>query len=164
MMNYYPLTDGNKWEYRQKDGSTYTNQVLEITGNIVTMKNSNAQDVSVVKVENGCMYNELMEKNNFQLWLKDEFNLGEQWNAVFKANSLDSVLTFTVKEIGISKLVENVNYSDIVMLEAESKINMNGNLVSTQFFTQYYYAKGIGLVLTTSSMGDYHGLIAYNIL
>jgi hypothetical protein len=37
---------------------------------------------------------------------------------------------------------------------------MNGNLISTNYFTQYYYAKGTGLILTTSGMGDYHGLVS----
>lgn len=159
-MNYYPLTPGNKWEYKQKDGSVYSNEVVEIAGNIITMKNSNAQDITTVKIENGCMYNELMEKNNFQLWLKDSLQVGENWEATFTANGLNSVLQFTVKEMGIEKNVEGTNYPNVILLEAESKINMNGNLISTGFFTQYYYAMGIGLVLTTSSMGDYHGLIA----
>jgi hypothetical protein len=31
------------------------------------------------------------------------------------------------------------------------------------FFTQYYYADGIGLVLTTSSAGDSHALIKHSL-
>lgn len=159
-MFYYPLAPGNKWEYKQKDSSIYSNTVLSINGNLATMKNSLQAEPSVVKIENGCMYNELMGKDNFQLWLKDDMQKGETWEAAFTANGLDSVLCFTVKETGILKEVEGKNYTDVVMLEAESKIKMNGNLISTNFFTQYYYAKGVGLILTTSGMGDYHGLVS----
>lgn len=160
MIQYYPLAAGNKWEYKQKDGSVYNNTVLSVDGNLVTMKNSTLPETNVVKVENGTMYNELMGKGNFQIWLKDDLKPGDIWEASFSANGLDSVLCFTVKEAGISKEVEGKTYNDVVMVEAESKIKMNGNLISTRFLTQYYYAKGTGLILTTSSMGDYHGLVS----
>jgi len=161
MMQYYPLAAGNTWEYKQKDGSTYTNVVNGIDGNIVTMKNSTVPDPTKVKVENGSMYNELMAPGNYQLWLKDDLKKGETWDATFTANGLNSIMAFTVKETGISKEVDGKTYNDVVMLEAESKINMNGNVISTNFFTQYYYAKSIGLIMTTSSLGDVHTLQHY---
>ncbi|MGB3078595.1 MAG: hypothetical protein WBB31_05915 [Saprospiraceae bacterium] len=161
MMQYYPLAPGNKWEYKQKDGNLYTNSVVSVNGSIVTMKNSTVPDNTLVKVENGIMYNELLAKDNYQLWLKDDLKKGETWDATFTANGLNSIMAFTVKETGISKEVNGKTYPDVVMLESESKINMNGNLISTQFFTQYYYAKSIGLIMTTSSMGDVHTLQNY---
>lgn len=161
MMNYYPLAPGNKWEYKQKDGNLYTNSVVSVNGPIVTMKNSTVPDSTNVKVENGIMYNELLAKDNYQLWLKDDLQKGETWDATFTANGLNSIMTFTVKETGITKEVDGKTYHDVVMLESESKINMNGNVISTQFFTQYYYAKSIGLIMTTSSMGDAHTLQNY---
>ncbi len=161
MMQYYPLAPGNKWEYKQKDGNLYTNSVVSVNGPIVTMKNSTVPDNTLVKVENGIMYNELMGKDNYQLWLKDDLQKGETWDSTFTANGLNSIMAFTVKETGISKEVDGKTYPDVVMLESESKINMNGNLISTQFFTQYYYAKSVGLIMTTSSMGDVHTLQSY---
>ena len=161
MMQYYPLAAGNKWEYKQKDGSTYTNSVTGIDGDVVTMKNSTIPDATKVKVENGSMYNELMTPGNYQLWLKDDLKKGETWDATFTANGLNSIMAFTVKETGISKEVDGKTYNDVIMLEAESKINMNGNVISTNFFTQYYYAKSIGLIMTTSSLGDVHSLQQY---
>ena len=160
MMHYYPLAPGNSWTYKLKDGSTYTNKVTAVDGNLVTMQNSTVPDPTRVKVENGTMYNELMAPGNFQPWLKDDAKTGDTWDAAFTANGLNSIMAFTVKETGITKEVDGKSYPDVLMLEAESKINMNGNLISTQFFTQYYYAKGIGLILTTSSLGDEHTLIS----
>lgn len=37
-MQHYPLTAGNKWEYKQKNGNTYSNEVTGASGNLVTMK------------------------------------------------------------------------------------------------------------------------------
>lgn len=161
-MQYYPLAAGNKWEYKQKNGNTYSNEVTGVSGNLVTMKNSTLPDPSHVKIENGAMYNELIQKDNFQLWLKDNFQKGESWEAGYVVNGLDSLMVLTVKETGITKEVEGKNYNDVIMIEAESKIKMNGNLISLNYFTQYYYAKGVGLILTASSDGDTHSLTAYH--
>jgi len=162
-MKYYPLAPGNKWEYKLKDGSTYVNSVESVNGNIVSMKNSLVPDNTRMKIEQGIMYTELMGKENFQLWLKDDSQKGETWDASFSANGLNSVMVITVKETGITKEVNGKSYNDVMMIEAESKINMNGNLISTNFFTQYYYAKSVGLIMTTSSMGDEHALQNYEL-
>jgi hypothetical protein len=159
-MKYYPIAPGNSWEYRLKDGTVYTNKILQAEENLVTMQNSTLPEPALVRIEDGKMFLELMGKDNFQLWLKEDLTAGESWDAAFTANGLSSVLHITVKETGMSKEVEGKLYEQVVMLEAESKINMNGNLISMQYFTQYYYAPVTGLILTTSSAGDYHGLIA----
>lgn len=158
MMQYYPLAPGNQWTYRQKDGSMYTNSVTSREDSIVTMKNSTQSEPSRVKVEGGIMYNELMAPGNFQPWLKDDLHAGDTWEAAFTANGLQSVMEFKVKETGITREVNGTTYPDVALLEAESKIEMNGNRISTNFFTQYYYAKHVGLILTTSSLGDEHVL------
>ncbi len=163
MFKYYPLANGNTWEYRLKDGTLYTNEVVSIDGNVATMKSSMAPDPVKVKVENGVVYNELMAPGNYQTWLRDDLKKGDTWEATFIANGLNSIMAFTVKEMGISKIVDSTTYDDVIVLEAESKINMNGNVISTNFFTQYYYAKSVGLIMTTSSMGDEHSLIRYSL-
>jgi hypothetical protein len=158
MMLYYPLAQGNTWTYKQKDGSLYTNTVISMDGAVATMKNSITPDTTRVKIDQGVLYNELMTPGNFQVWLKNDLQKGDRWEATFTANGLNSIMDFTVKETGISKEVNGKIYPDVIMLEAESKIDMNGNRISTNFFTQYYYAAGVGLILTTSSMGDEHSL------
>lgn len=158
-MKFYPIAPGNSWDYRLNDGTVYSNKIVSIEGNLVTMQNSTIPEPVLVRITDGSMFLELMGKDNFQLWLKDNLSAGESWDAAFTANGLSSVLHISVKETGFSKEVEGNVYENVIMLEAESKINMNGNLISTQYFTQYYYAAGTGLILTTSSAGDYHGLI-----
>lgn len=160
MMQYYPIAPGNQWTYRQKDGSTYTNAVTAMEGPVITMKNSTVAEPTRVKVDSGVMYNELMAPGNFQTWLKDTMHKGDTWEASFTANGLQSIMAFTVVDTGLTKEVSGITYPDVVMLEAESLIDMNGNRISTQFKTQYYYAKSVGLIMTTSSVGDEHALVS----
>jgi hypothetical protein len=163
MNAYYPLAAGNRWTYKQKDSSTYVNAVTAVNGNEYTMHNSAANTTSIFKKENGVYFTNALEAGNFQPWLKDELKTGDQWEVQFTANGLSSILVMTVKETGITKEVEGKTYSDVVFIEAESKINMNGNLMALNFFTQYYYAPGVGLILTTSSVGDSHALTEYSL-
>jgi hypothetical protein len=92
--------------------------------------------------------------------LKENLKAGDSWEIRFTANGIQSIIVMTVKETGMTKEVEGKTYSGVVFIDAESKMNMNGTLMSLNFFTQYYYAPGTGLILTTSSYGDYHGLVS----
>lgn len=159
MANYYPLAANNEWPYKQKDGSTYVNKITGATGDEFSMNNSFANTNSAVKTDGNIITTDALEAGNFQKWLANDLNAVDSWEVKFKANGLDCLLIMTVKETGISKEVEGKTYNNVMMIEAENKIIMNGNLMPLNFFTQYYYADGIGLVLTTSSAGDSHALI-----
>ncbi len=104
-----------------------------------------------------------LEKGNFQLWLPDNLEVGKNWVVSFKANGLDCLLLMTVKETNSSKEIAGKTFNDVICIEAESQIIMNGSTMPLNFFTQYYYAAGIGLILTTSSAGDIHELTEYKL-
>jgi hypothetical protein len=161
--SYYPLAAGNSWEYKMKDGKTYTNVILSEEGNTYSAKNSLMENPATVKKEGESYLSDHFEHGNFQVFLKDNLAVGDTWEVKFKANNFDNVLVMTVKETGTTKQVEEKEYTGVAMIEAESKMIMNDNLMSLQFFTQYYYAKGVGLILTTSSAGDYQGLVSYSL-
>ncbi len=158
MNNYYPLDLHNEWHYKQKDGSTYVNKVTAANGNEYTMHNSAANTSSDVRMDNNQMSTDGLEKGNFQLWLPNDLEVEKKWVVNFKANGLDCLLLMTVKEMGITKEVSGHVYNDVICIEAESQIIMNGSQMALNFFTQYYYAAGVGLILTTSSAGDIHEL------
>ncbi|HWR32723.1 MAG TPA: hypothetical protein VN451_04330 [Chitinophagaceae bacterium] len=162
-MNYYPLALNNEWRYKQKDGSTYLNKVTTVNGDVFTMHNSTANSSSVVKINGSQVNTDALEAGNFQLWLNNDGQKGESWEITFKANGLECMLIMTVKETGISKEVEGKTYHNVISIEAENKILVNGNLMPLNFFTQYYYADGIGLIQTTSSAGEIHSLITYSL-
>ena len=163
MANYYPLAQANEWHYKQKDGSTYSNTITAVTGNRFTIHNSVANTSSTVITDGNLVTTDAMEAGNFQPWLTNDLKLGDNWAVKFKANGLDCMLIMTVRQMGIRKEIEGKNYDNIMCVEAENKMLVNGSLVSLNFFTQYYYADGIGLVLTTSSAGDSHALINYKL-
>ncbi len=162
-MANYPLAQGNTWTYKQKDGLTYSNSVTAVNGNEFTMLNSAANKSSLTRKEDDNYMTDAFEANNFQPLLKENLKAGDSWEIHFTANGIQSIMVMTVKEAGITKEVEGKSYNNVVMIESESKMNMNGNIISLNFMTQYYYADNIGLILTTSSYGDYHGLISYQL-
>jgi hypothetical protein len=163
MRNYYPLALQNEWHYRQKDGSVYTNKVTAANGDEYTMHNSAANTSSIVRVKGDVIETDALEKDNFQPWLPKDPGTGDKWIVKFKANGLDCLLLMTVKETGMTKEVSGTMYNNVICIEAESQIIMNGSQMPLNFFTQYYYADGIGLILTTSSAGDIHSLTNYKL-
>lgn len=163
MKNYYPLAAGNEWQYQQKDGSIYTNKVTAVNGHEFTMHNSAANTTSIVRMDGNLMTTDALEKGNFQKWLTNDMKVGDHWVVTFKANGLDCLLLMTVKEKDISKEVSGKVYTDVACIEAESQLIMNGSPMQLNFFTQYYYADGVGLILTTSSVGDIHALTTYKL-
>ncbi len=158
---YYPLTVGNQWHYRMKDGATYTNSVADNENGAFLMLNSMTNAHSTVRKEGDTYFTDAFEQGNFQPLLKDNIAVGDSWDITFNANGMKSILGMKVRDLLPQKEVEGVIYPDVVAIEAESKIEMNGTLMPLQFFTQYYYASGVGLILTTSSHGDYQALSSY---
>lgn len=154
---FYPLAVGNTWTYSLKNGDTFTNSVTAIDPSAeqqYIMVNSMQKKDQHVRKDGAKYFVDTFEDGNFQLLLKDNATVGESWEVLFKANGFDNVLVMTVKEVGSILEVDGKAYTDVTLIEAESKMKMNGNLMPLNFFTQYYYAKGVGLVLTTSSAGD----------
>ncbi|MFT3911960.1 MAG: hypothetical protein QM737_21220 [Ferruginibacter sp.] len=163
MNNYYPLAPQNEWHYKQNGGDTYINKIVAANDNEFTMHNSAFNKNSIVRSDGNLFTTDALEAGNFQQWLKNDLQQGDRWSISFKANGLDCIMIMTVKEKDIEKSVEGKNFTNVILIEAESKMMMNSNIVSLNFFTQYYYADGIGLILTTSSAGDKHALIDYQL-
>ncbi len=159
---YYPLEVGCGWVYLSKDGSTYTNMITAVNPanpNEFTIVNSLMNKNQIFRKEGNNYLTDSFEEGTINTLLKDNASLGDTWEIKFKANGLDSILVMTIKELGLVKEVKGKTFENVMMIEAESKIVMNGNLMPLNYFTQYYYCKGIGLILTTTSMGDEQALI-----
>ena len=160
--NYYPLEVGCGWVYLSKDGSSYTNMITAVNPSNpaeFTMVNSILKKDTLFRKEGNNYVTDAFEPGTINIMLKDNANVGDTWEIKFKANGIDSILVMTVKEVGLVKEVKGKTFENTMMIEAESKMLINGTLMALNFFTQYYYCKGIGLILTTSSMGDEQALI-----
>ncbi|GAB2835626.1 hypothetical protein [Ferruginibacter profundus] len=163
MANFYPLALHNEWHYKQNDGTTYSNKIIHATGNQFALHNSTANTISIVKTDGHLIITDALEAGNFQPWLTNDLQKGDNWVVKFKANGIDNMLVMTVIAAGINKEVEGKLYNNVVVVEAENKMMMNDSLKSLNFFTQYYYAEGVGLIVTTSSAGDVHALTHYTL-
>ena len=161
--DYYPIAVGNTWTYKMKDGRTFTNTVSGVDGATFKMSNSLMNTTSNLRKEGGEYLTDGYEAGKWLLMLKDDLKKGDTWEVSFKANGIDTTLVYTVKDVGTSRDVEGKTYEDVIFIDAESKMSMNGSPIPMKFFTQYYYAKGVGLVLTTTSSGDSMPLIAYEL-
>lgn len=159
----YPLVPGNQWTYVQKDGSSFTNRVTAADptrDQQFVMVNSVLNKDQRIRRDGAAYLTDSFEEGNFQVLLRDDLKPGDTWDITFKANGLDSLLVMTVKETGVTREVEGRTYDGVVLIEAESRIVMNGTVMPIGFFTQYHYAEDVGLVLTTTSAGDRMALSA----
>jgi hypothetical protein len=163
MTTYYPLAVGNVWTYRLKDGKTFTNTVIATDGQHFTMQNSMQPQPQYVQKDGDTYLADNYEAGNFQVLMKDNLKKGDAWDIKYKANGIDSVLKMSVKETGLSKDVEGQTYPNVMQIEGDMKMSMNGRPLPMSYQVQYYYAEGVGLILTTASHGDAMGLVAYEL-
>ena len=162
-MSYYPLKAGNSWTYKTNDGSTFTNKIESEEGGAFSMSNSTLPHLTQVKKDGNSFYTDSYETGNMQPFLKDDASAGDAWEIKYKANTIDSVLNVVVKSTGGSKEVEGRSYTDVMEMEGMMSFIVNGNVINAGTKYQWYYAKGVGLILTTSTLGDNMPLINYAI-
>lgn len=163
MSIYYPLKAGNFWTYKTNDGSTFTNKVESGDGGNFTMSNTLVANNINVKVDGATLFTDSYESGNLQPFLKEDAKTGDTWEIKYKANTIDSILNVTVKSTGGTKDVEGKSYSDVMELTGMMSFNVNGNIINAGTTYTWYYAKGVGLILTISTLGDNMPLISYSI-
>lgn len=162
----YPLAVGNKWTYKMSSGGNYTNSVVGVdpaNPTLFTLFNSSSNANSSMRKDGDIYYTNAYDANVFHPYLKDDFVVGTNWVVSFTANGITSEMTMTVTEVEISKEVEGKTYHNVTVIKGDSKFIMNGTQLPTTFTTEYFYAKGIGLFLTTASSGETHILTDYQL-
>ncbi|MEO7308544.1 MAG: hypothetical protein ABIR78_07875 [Ferruginibacter sp.] len=159
MSTYYPLKAGNSWTYKTNDGSSFTNKIESEAGGVFGMSNSTVPHLTQVKKDGDTLYTDSYEAGNMQPFLKDDAAAGDAWEIKYKANTIDSVLNVVIKSIGGTKEVEGRSYTDVMEMEGMMSFIVNGNVINAGTKYQWFYAKGVGLILTTSTLGDNMPLI-----
>jgi hypothetical protein len=160
----YPLAVGNKWTYKMSNGGNYTNSIVGVDGTnptLFTLHNTSSNANSFMRKDGDIYYTNGYDTNVFHPYLKDDFVAGTNWAIQYTANGIVTDTTMTVTEVGISKDVEGKIYNNVTIVKGDSKFSMNGNVLPMSYSTEYFYAKGVGLVLTTTSNGDAHVLTNY---
>ncbi len=163
MSTFYPLAVGNTWTYRMKDGKTFTNTVIDAEGDAFTLSSSMIPRPQTVRREGQTFVADNFEPNNFQVFLRDDLQTGDEWDIAYRGNNISNILSMKVLETGAAKEIEGKTYEDVIMIEGEMKMNAQGAVIATNYTVQYYYARDVGLVLTTSSYGDRMALVSYEL-
>lgn len=163
MSTYYPLKPGNSWTYRTNDGSSFTNSIVSEDGGAFTMTNSTVAHKTIVKKEGNTFFTDSYEAGNLQPFLKDDAVAGDKWEIKYKANTIDSVLSVEIKSVGGTKEVEGKSYDDVMEMEGNMSFIVNGAVYSANTKYTWYYAKGVGLILTSSTLGDSMPLLSYTL-
>jgi len=163
MSTYYPLKAGNSWTYQNNDGSTFTNKIEAEDNGTYSMSNSTVPHLTQVKKDGNTFYTDSYEAGNMQPFLKDDVAEGDAWEIKYKANTIDSVLNVVVKSTGGTKEVGGKSYTDVMEMEGVMSFIVNGSVFNAGTKYQWYYAKGTGLILTTSTLGDNMPLISSSI-
>lgn len=165
-LSFYPLVTGNVWTYKSNDGYIFTNQVVgyDSARDRYAMANSTSVRPVIVYEDAEGMYTDAFEPGRFVMMLKAAPQHGDAWTVTFQANGLENKLEMKVLEVGKTIEVEGRTYIDVVIVDAESKMFVNNAWMSIDFRTQYHYAPGIGLILSTSSYGDSQALIDFRLV
>ncbi len=162
-MSYYPLKAGNSWTYKNNDGSTFTNKVESEDGASFTMSNSTVAHKTTVKKDGNTYFTDSYEAGNMQPFLKEDASAGDKWDIKYKANTIDSILSVEIKSTGGTKEVEGKTYNDVMEMEGNMSFIVNGASYSANTKYTWYYAKGVGLILTTSTLSDNMPLVSSNL-
>ena len=160
---YYPLAVGNTWTYEVKGGQSYTSTVTSQDGDTFTTHTTLVNATSHIKHAGGVYLSDSPEAGKTIIIFKDSLKVGDSWQNSYKVNGIDTNLTYVVKEVDATKSVKGQTFGDVMIIEGDAKMSMNGTPVPMKYVTTYYYAKGVGLVLTTSSSGDEHALVSYTV-
>lgn len=163
MSTYYPLKTGNSWTYGNNDGSTFVNKVEREENGVFFMSNSTVATLSQVKKEGDVFYTDSYEAGNMQPFLKENVAVGDKWEIKYLANTINSILSIEIKSVGGTKEVEGKSYSDVMEMEGVMSFNVNGNIINAGTKYNWFYAKDIGLIQTTSTLGVNMPLKEYSI-
>lgn len=161
--SYYPLKTGNHWKYQFSNGDEYTLKIISEENGIYQMHNSFDDTTTPIKREGSKILGVVAGSNELKERLNEDLLVGDTWEFEYQANGIDNVLRHSIKDQLSYLEVNGKTYQDVLVVEAELLMVISGNLTAINYFTQYYYAKGVGNILTTTSQGDRIELVAYQV-
>lgn len=169
--DYLPTTKGSTWNYggntpytciatgetKVIDGKTYT----KVEARVGTQVNA-----SYIHKENG-VYTAVNYLPNFPdvaiPMLKEQLPVGGTWEVAMVVNGINTKMAFAIKAKGLAKTVEGNSYKDVIHVEMVSSYTYMGYEVMDPITTNYYYAKGVGLILSEFVGMESRPLLSYDI-
>ncbi|MBL0913748.1 MAG: SMI1/KNR4 family protein [Bacteroidia bacterium] len=149
---YYPLAAGNSWAYTYY-GSPMSVEITEKKSSGEYLVKNGFLGSYLVKKEGHVYLSDMYEAGNMQPILNDQARAGDTWSIKYHANGYDNIMEMRVKEHLPSMTVAGNTYPDVLLLEGEAKMIINGSPMNLNQVTRFYYAKGVGLIQSNTSTG-----------
>ncbi|MBC5773035.1 hypothetical protein H8S95_03080 [Pontibacter sp. KCTC 32443] len=170
--DYWPTTAGSTWNYggmspytarvtgntKDFEGKTYREFETQ-QGNTIN-KSYLLKDKDGVYKAIGFMPNTGEVEITF---LKPESAVGKPWVQSFTMNGVLTTITMSIEQKDITKTVENKIYDNVVNVKAVYTYSYMGQDLGIEFVVNYYFAKGIGLILTDLGEEGSIPLLSYDI-
>ncbi|WP_018478779.1 hypothetical protein [Pontibacter roseus] len=160
-LDYLPTTKGNTWNYggirpysftatggtKDFDGQTY--HELETKAGNETAKSYLHKDKGVYTTI-GFVPNSGSVKI---VVLKEESAIGKPWEQTNTINGVQTKMSSTIEAKGITKTVEGKTYKDVIHVKMVTTYSFMGIDFDQKITSHYFFAKGVGLIL--SDIEDY---------
>jgi hypothetical protein len=171
--SYFPVTSGSSWSYNDVvNGGTVNTLIVSMTGASSVINNKTYFTASSVSSVNGSTTGYYYSANHsfairatnaaaavtIELQLgNDSLAVGSTWTTTPTDNgtvsSFPAKTINTIKEKGITKVVNGKTFTDVIHTQVDLQYNFGGGFQSTAVY-DFYLAKGVGMIETDSSVGD----------
>lgn len=170
-LDYLPTTQGSTWSYGGSSpySLTATGKTKVIDGKTYSemeTKQGNETRKSYVLKEKGVYTAIGMDPSLGDIaltFLKEETPVGKPWFQTNTINGVQTKMTFTIIEKGITKTVQGNTFKDVIHVQMNSTYTFMGMEMDLGIPTDYYWAKGVGLILTDMGQMGNFPLMTYNI-
>ena len=161
---YLPLTKGNTWIYNDNSGGFKDTQTLSVTGATTQINGKTYHDLNVQSQDDGpeigyfyagdhtYALREVSPDSSITLELQlgdDNQDVGYSWMSFptddGKVEGYPARLINTIREKGISKMINGRNYDNVIHTQAELQYDV-GNGYTTTGTYDFFLAKGVGLI------------------
>jgi len=169
--DYLPTTAGSTWNYGGSSpySVTATGATKVINSKtyheIETIQGSTSRISYVVK-ENG-VYTAIGMVSGFEnlevTILKEDTPVGGSWEEITNMNGADVKMLLSIVEKDVSKTVEGKTYNKVINVEMVQSFSIMGIDLGLEVTSHYYFAKGVGLILSELGTGEQVSLLSYNI-
>jgi hypothetical protein len=163
-LDYQPTTQGSTWAYGGSSPYTVTatGKTKVINGktfNEMETREGNETRLSYVHKENGVYTADGMEEafaGVALVFLKDKVPVGESWTETVMMDGFETKMTFSIEAKDITKTVEGKTYQNVIHVRMNTAIVWMGMEVDLGAPFNYFWAKGVGLILTDAgTYGNY---------
>ncbi|MFD3001873.1 hypothetical protein ACFS7Z_15980 [Pontibacter toksunensis] len=169
--DYLPTTTGSTWNYG--GDMPYT---LTVTGKKEVINGKSFHEMETTQGTTKSKSYLLKEKGvytgvgmqpgmgNVEITiLKEETPVGKPWEQTNTINGIVTKMTFTIEEKGISKTVEGKTYKNVIHVKMKSTYTFMDLEVDAGVVSNYYFSKGVGLILSDFGAEGQVPLLTYDV-